>query len=207
LGGLVVVATSAPTALWLDVATFLVSTITLLGVHESRPAPALAKHSILKDMSLGFTYVIKRPWMASVIKSKTPGRVAMLAALLPIPQLLRLAFNLPLWLLLASSVLAGVGLAMFGIILTTSLQTKVNPEVLGRVFAFDAFSSTGLAPVGFAVAGWAISYAGTSDVALGAIVILVISVLVPLLAVPGVASFADSHPDDRRATASPEPDS
>jgi MFS family permease len=248
LGGLVVVATSAPTALWLDVATFLVSTITLLGVHEPRPAPALAKNSILKDMSLGFTYVIKRPWMASVmiqgtiyvafvtspitvmlpiflgvehkvwygfivaadaagaflgisigsaIKSKTPGRVAMLAALLPIPQLLCLAFNLPLWLLLASSVLAGVGLAMFGIIWTTALQTKVNSEILGRVFAFDAFSSTGLAPVGLAVAGWAISYAGTSDVALGAIAILVVSVLVPLLAVPGVASFADNHPDDR----------
>jgi hypothetical protein len=129
-------------------------------------------------MILGFKYVIRRPWMASVmiqgtiyvafvtspirvmlpiflgtehkvwygfivaadaagaffgisigaaIKSRTPGRVAMLAALLPI--------------------------AMFGIIWTTSLQTKVNPEVLGRVFAFDAFASTGLAPVGFAAAG------------------------------------------------------
>jgi hypothetical protein len=130
--------------------------------------------------------------IGSAIKSQKPGRTAMLAALMPIPQLLCIALDLPLWLLLASSVLAGVGLAMFGIIWTTSLQLKVSPEVLGRVFAFDAFSSTGLAPVGFAVAGWAISYVGTSDVALGAVVILVASVLVPLLCVPGVARFADS---------------
>ena len=253
-----VVTTSAPTALWLDVATFLVSTITLLGIREPRPVRGTAEHSMLQDMSLGFKYVIRRPWMASVmiqgtiyvafvtspitvmlpiflgtehkawygfivaadaagaflgisigsaIKSQTPGRVAMLAALLPIPQLLCMALNLPLWLLLASSALAGVGLAMFGIIWTTSLQTKVNPEVLGRVFAFDAFSSTGLAPAGFALAGLAISYAGTSDVAVGAIVILVVSVLVPLLAVPGVARFADGRPDDRCAVASPEPGS
>jgi MFS family permease len=246
LGGLVVVATSAPIALWLDVATFLVSTITLIGVREPRPAPGPAENSILKDMGLGFKYVIGRPWMAAVmiqgtiyvafvtspvtvmlpiflgiehkvwlgfivaadaagaflgisigsaIKSQKPGRTAMLAALLPIPQLLCIALDLPLWLLLASSVLAGVGLAVFGIIWTTSLQLKVSPEVLGRVFAFDAFSSTGLAPVGFAVAGWAISYVGTSDVALGAVVILLVSVLVPLLCVPGVARFADSHPD------------
>ena len=241
LGGLLVVATSAPAVLWLDVATFMVSTITLLGVREPRPEPGPAGSSLLKDFRLGFEYVIGRPWMAwvmiqgtiyvafvtspiavllpiflgvqhkvwygfivaadaagaflgismgSAVKSRKPGRIAMLATLLPVLQLLCVALRLPLWLLLASSVLAGTGIAMFGIIWTTSLQTGVGPEVLGRVFAFDAFSSTGLAPAGFAVAGWAIADAGTSAVALGALVILVVAALAPLL-VPGVAEFAD----------------
>jgi MFS family permease len=243
--GVLVAATSPTTTLWLDMATFLVSTVTLLGVKEGRPVAVAENASVVREIMSGVRYVFKRAWMAAVmiqgtiyvafvtgpitillplvigdrrqvwyglvvaadaagafvgisigaaIKPRLPGRAAMLATLLPLPELVCIAFDAPPWALLVCSALAGVGLAMFGVIWTTTLQTRVDPALLGRVFALDAFASTGFAPVGLALAGLVISLTAPVYVAWTAAAILVLSVFVPLAFVPGIAAFADASP-------------
>jgi MFS family permease len=241
--GVLVAATSPSTTLWLDVATFLVSTVTLLGVKENRPGAVAENASIVREITSGVRYVFKRAWMAAVmiqgtvyvafvtgpitillplvigdrqvwyglvvaadaagafvgisigatIKPRLPGRAAMLSTLLPLPELMCIALGAPPWALLVCSALAGVGLAMFGVIWTTTLQTRVDPDLLGRVFALDAFASTGFAPVGLALAGLVISLTAPVYVAWAAAAILVLSVFVPLAFVPGIAAFADAQ--------------
>lgn len=65
-GGVLVAATSLTTTLWLDMATFLASTVTLIGVKEGRPVSAVAKASAVKEITSGVRYVFKHPgWLRS----------------------------------------------------------------------------------------------------------------------------------------------
>jgi hypothetical protein len=123
-----------------------------------------------------------------------PGLVGMLALLCQIPQLVAIAAHAHPALVVILSGGAGVGLSMFAVLWTTALQSQVASDQLGRVFAIDQLTATGLAPIGLAAAGWAITTVGTSSTAWVAAAVLIGSV-VATLTISGVASFADPTVD------------
>jgi MFS family permease len=63
------------------------------------------------------------------------------------------AVDLPAVVLAASCLVAGAGMAFWGVMFHTSVQTHVPLDVLGRVHAFDAAGSLVMKPVGQAVSG------------------------------------------------------
>jgi MFS family permease len=125
---------------------------------------------------------------------RRPGGVAMLALLCQTPQLVAIALQAPPAVIVVCSGVAGAGLAMFAVRWSTALQSHVAPEQLGRVFAMDLVTATGLSPVGLIVAGWLIAAYGISTAAWIAAVMLAGSV-VAALPVAGVIAFRDSEAD------------
>ena len=59
----------------------------------------------------------------------------------------------PVGWIAAGAFVAGVGGEIFGVLWNTALHTKVAPEALSRVSAYDIMGSIALAPVGEALAG------------------------------------------------------
>ncbi len=96
-----------------------------------------------------------------------------------------LAFRAPLWLLLAGSLVSGVGVALFLSLFDTVVQRNVPDALLSRVSAYNWLGTIALSPVGYALAGPAAHAAGSSAVLLFGSAFMVASTLI-LLAVPGV---------------------
>jgi MFS family permease len=63
------------------------------------------------------------------------------------------AAGLPVALVAAAFLTAGVGIALFGIWWETALAERIPPHLLSRVTAYDWMVSLALAPVGFLLAG------------------------------------------------------
>ena len=63
------------------------------------------------------------------------------------------AVGLPVGALVVIFVLAGAGIALFGIWWETALAERIPPHLLSRVTAYDWMVSLALAPVGFLLAG------------------------------------------------------
>jgi len=63
------------------------------------------------------------------------------------------ALGAPLWLLIPPFVLAGMGLALFGVWWETALAELIPAHLLSRVTAYDWMGSLALLPVGFLLAG------------------------------------------------------
>ena len=61
--------------------------------------------------------------------------------------------GLTLWLLVPLFVVAGVGLALFGVWWETALAERIPPSRLSRVSAYDWMMSLALLPVGYLLAG------------------------------------------------------
>ncbi|MCX5046670.1 MFS transporter [Aldersonia sp. NBC_00410] len=230
------------TILVLDLITFAVSVVTLIGVSDVMPRSDI-RRSLAHDVAAGFGYIIERRWIlavmlqgmvqiavvagpvsiclplllvgkqgiwyglavsveavgamlgATVSASRTPrrpGAVAMLALLCQTPQLVAIALQAHPAVIVAFSGLAGVGLAAFAVLWTTALQNHVAPEQLGRVFAMDQLTATGLSPVGLIIAGWLIATVGISSAAWVAAGVLVVSVIA-VLPVAGVITFRDAE--------------
>ncbi|HEV7651508.1 MAG TPA: MFS transporter [Actinophytocola sp.] len=88
VGGALAGATSPGWALAVDMATFLVSIATLVGVHEDAPrARDRADRSLVADVGDGLRYVFSRPWMAGIMLQGT-AQMALVAA--PVALLLPL---------------------------------------------------------------------------------------------------------------------
>jgi len=82
-----------------------------------------------------------------------PMRTGMLLAL-PWPVSFGLfALGLPVPVLVVSSLLAGVGVALFGIWWETALAERVPAHTLSRVTAYDWMGSLALLPLGYVLAG------------------------------------------------------
>jgi len=82
-----------------------------------------------------------------------PMRTGMLLAL-PWPVSFGLfAIGLPVPVLVVSSLLAGVGVALFGIWWETALAERVPAHTLSRVTAYDWMGSLALLPLGYVLAG------------------------------------------------------
>ena len=58
-----------------------------------------------------------------------------------------------LWMIMLASVVRGVGISVSMVIWSTSIQTRVPRELLGRVWSFDWMLSLALIPVSFALTG------------------------------------------------------
>jgi MFS family permease len=137
--------------------------------------------------------------VAAGLKARSPGWAAMTALLCQLPQTVCIAAGTAPWLLAVTSALAGVGLAVFGVIWTTALQSEVPREKLGRVFALDSLATNGLTPLGYIVAGALLPLTGASVLAWIAAGVLATSVLV-VLPIPGVRRLTDPVPREAEAT-------
>jgi MFS family permease len=91
--------------------------------------------------------------VAMRVRPRHPMRVATYATFGFVPAFFALAFGAPLWVLVATALLIGVSLDVFGVLWDTSLQTHVPREALSRVSAYDVLGSVALGPIGMAVAG------------------------------------------------------
>jgi MFS family permease len=63
------------------------------------------------------------------------------------------ALGVPLVLVMAVAVLAGLGIALFDVWWTTALAERIPPRALSRVTSYDWMGSFALAPVGYLLAG------------------------------------------------------
>ena len=88
------------------------------------------------------------------------------------PQLL-LGLSSPLWLVVASAFLMGIGFDLFGVLWMTTMQREVPAESLSRVASYDALGSLMLGPIGLLLAGPATVHVGVHASLVGAGVISV----------------------------------
>ena len=66
----------------------------------------------------------------------------------------------PLWVICLGGWVSGTCGQIFGVLWNTTVQTKVAPDALSRVSAYDHMGSIALAPLGIAATGWAIEVIG-----------------------------------------------
>ncbi|MEE1748617.1 MFS transporter [Streptomyces sp. JV184] len=93
--------------------------------------------------------------------------------------------GLPVPVIAAGAVIGGLGMAFWGVMWATSIQTQVPHEVLNRVYAYDIAGSIAFLPVGEALAGPAAELFGRRSMLLaGAVCTMVVSVA--LLSVPAI---------------------
>jgi predicted MFS family arabinose efflux permease len=85
----------------------------------------------------------------------------------------------------AGAFAAGVGHEIFGVLWFTTLHTRVAPEALSRVSAYDAVGSIALVPVGQVLAGWLVEQAG-APLTLGLAVVTIVLPTAAVLLVPEV---------------------
>ncbi len=100
------------------------------------------------------------------------------AAMLSAPIFL-LAVHAPFAVVLAGSVIFGVGAAMLSVLTITAIQTEIDPAMLSRTMAIVQLANMGLLPVGYVLAGPAISLMGarTSLALCGVCVIASVAIL------------------------------
>lgn len=115
-----------------------------------------------------------------------PG-VAGLLALYPFGgMLLATALSRSVIVIGAVTVLAGIGLELFGIIWMTALQRAIPEQSLARVMSLDFFVSGLLYPAGLALMGPVATHIGTTPVLVFAAAVLAVTAPLPLLASGGV---------------------
>ncbi|MEE4545583.1 MFS transporter [Streptomyces sp. V4-01] len=108
-------------------------------------------------------------------------------------------FRLPVPVICAGWLLAGVGFAVWNVLWLTTLQTHVPADVLNRVYAYDVAGSTLILPVGRVLSGPAAGLFGLRHVLAAATVFALVATAC-MVAVPAVRSL-------RRDPADPTPSS
>ncbi len=97
-------------------------------------------------------------------RPRHPMRLAVIGALFWPPSELLFALGGPLAIVLALSVLAGVGVALFEVWWQTALAERIPPDRLSRVSSYDWTVSLGLLPIGYVLAGPAAEAVGATEV-------------------------------------------
>jgi MFS family permease len=114
-------------------------------------------------------------------RPRHPIRAGMLLVL-PWPAAIgAFALELPVALLVAIFVFAGVGLALFGIWWETALAERVPPHLLSRVTAYDWMGSLALLPLGYVLAGPLGEALGAVEVLAAGSAIALVALLASLL--------------------------
>lgn len=93
---------------------------------------------------------------------------------------------------------AGVGVAIFLVLWTTTMQREIPDHLLSRLSAYDWFGSLILLPVGMAIAGPVASVIGDTPVLVGC-GIGVLGVVVAVLLVPSIRSLRAPRPQGHAA--------
>jgi MFS family permease len=70
-----------------------------------------------------------------------------------LPFFALMALGAPLWGLLLTSLLAGIGVETFSVLWSTTMQERIPRDKLSRVSSYDSFGSFVLMPLGLAAAG------------------------------------------------------
>lgn len=116
------------------------------------------------------------------VRPRRPMLVATLATLTFAPPLLILGLHWPLVAILAAVFVSGVGIDIFGVLWSVTLQREVPATVISRVSSWDHFGSLALAPLGLAVAGPIAMVAGVGPTLLGGAALIVVATLAALCA-------------------------
>ena len=87
------------------------------------------------------------------LRPRHPMRVGMIAVVSWPAVTIGFALGLTLWLLVPLFVVAGVGLALFGVWWETALAERIPPSRLSRVSSYDWMMSLSLLPIGYLLAG------------------------------------------------------
>jgi MFS family permease len=122
---------------------------------------------------------------------RRPLLVATFAILMLAFPLVALAAGAPLPAVVGGAFLAGLGGQVFSVIWYTALHTRVAPEALSRVSAYDSVGSIAFAPLGEAAAGPLIETLGARETLWWASAL----VIVPTLAVLGVPEVRRLGPE------------
>lgn len=123
--------------------------------------------------------------LAARIRPVFPLRAGSVAMACTVVGVLAVALDWPPALLAAGYALAGVGGAFWLVMFHSSVQTKIPPDVLGRVHAYDVAGSLVMKPVGQLAAGPASVWIGAVPVLFFSSGMLLVTVAL-LLAVPAV---------------------
>ncbi|MGA7173622.1 MAG: MFS transporter [Candidatus Dormiibacterota bacterium] len=84
---------------------------------------------------------------------RRPLLVATFGILLQMPFFILLALGAPLFSLLISGLVGGMGMETFGVLWSTTMQEQIPQEKLSRVSSYDAVGSFVFMPIGLAAAG------------------------------------------------------
>lgn len=173
--------------LWITIAIFALVNITLEGPF-SISLPFFVSESLNADVGvLGLIYsfaaagsLLATLWLGRVTQLRRRGLTAYAAAI--VSRLTMFFFALPVGLVgvLAASLFRGLGITIFSLIWTNTLQEMVPRDLLGRVSSVDILGSSVMLPIGFGIAGFATDALGPS------LVFLIGGVLTTLLLVAGL---------------------
>jgi MFS family permease len=113
--------------------------------------------------------------LALRIRPKKPLAASCMAAWVFLLQPLGMGLGLPLWTLIAFSVLCGCGLAIHIALWFTVFQQNVPEESISRVSSYDSFGSFVLLPLGAALAGPVAAVFGVQETLLAAAFVIAIT--------------------------------
>jgi MFS family permease len=96
--------------------------------------------------------------------------------------LVSLALGLPLVVVAASALVAGVAMEIFGVLWDTTVQQQVPAEKLSRVSSYDQLGSFGFIPIGYSVVGLVSATLGVSETlwAAAAVVLIATAAVLPV---------------------------
>jgi len=87
------------------------------------------------------------------LRPRHPMRIGMIAVVSWPAVTIAFAAGLTLWLLVPLFIVAGIGLALFGVWWETALAERIPPSRLSRVSSYDWMMSLALLPIGYLLAG------------------------------------------------------
>jgi predicted MFS family arabinose efflux permease len=158
----------------------LLSSITVLGplvAERSLGGPAVWA-TIVAALGLGG---VLGSWLGLRIRPRTPLRFGYSLMVVGAgPTLVLLAVPAPVPLIVLSEFVAGVAIAIFGTLESTTISHHVPAAFLSRVDAINRFGSMGLRPLGVAVVAPTSTVVGLRATLVGAAMLSLAAILVPL---------------------------
>lgn len=124
---------------------------------------------------------------------RRPLLVATLSPVLWVWPLLALAYRAPVVVIALGSLVAGIGIAIFGTLWVTTMQREIPSEILSRVSAYDWFGSLVFLPIGMALIGPVEHVVGLTSTIVGAAALLVVFIGATLM-VPSVVQMRAPAP-------------
>lgn len=91
--------------------------------------------------------------VALLLKTERPLVISCVGTLTKCVPLLSLAVTDNLLVLVAATFVAGIGIEIFIVNFTTTMQTSIDEDKLGRISSYDIMFGVSLMPVGYLVAG------------------------------------------------------